>query len=230
MLYVTLIIDRNKGLRFSAFLHTAVLQERQYIVIFLQMKTAGSQNKTWTTNINFCMQNQAHQYFSYNAVRNTQWWRSRTENGDQTGAEARIFGGIVFLQRHKVKKSFICHFLNNTDKLSSHYEVLRRSACRLACVGTPLHPVGLDWVGKHSGSKTLAGAGGREACGIPSGCCEDSFNLSIPPCPQQLLETEGLKTPRAETHKSRLGLEQEGGGKWGGGRQGQLSHRKYGRW
>lgn len=37
------------------------------------------------------------------------------------------------------------------------------------------------------------------------GCCKDSFNLSIPPCPQQLLETEGLKTPRAETHKSRLG-------------------------
>lgn len=66
-------------------------------------------------------------------------------------------------------------------------------------------PVGLDWVGKHSGSKTLAGARGREACGIPSGGCKDSFNLSIPPCPQQLLETEGFKTPRAETHKSRLG-------------------------
>lgn len=65
--------------------------------------------------------------------------------------------------------------------------------------------MGLDWVGKHSGSKTLAGARGREARGIPSGCCKDSFNLSIPPCPQQLLETEGLKMPRAETHKSRLG-------------------------
>lgn len=65
--------------------------------------------------------------------------------------------------------------------------------------------MGLDWVGKHGGSKTLAGARGREACGIPSGGCKDSFNPSIPPCPQQLLETEGFKTPRAETHKSRLG-------------------------
>ena len=76
---------------------------------------------------------------------------------------------------------------------------------RLACVGTLLPPMGIDWVGKHSGSKTLAGTGGREACGSPSGGCRNSFNLSIPLCPQQLLETEGFKTPRAETHKSRLG-------------------------
>lgn len=70
-------------------------------------------------------------------------------------------------------------------------------------------------MGKHAGSKTLAGTGGREAWGIPSGGCKDSFNLSIPPCPQQLSETEGFKTPRAETHKSRLGWnkkEEEDGG------------------
>lgn len=97
----------------------------------------------------------------------------------------------------------------------------------LAYVGTPLHPVGLDWVGKHGGSKTLAGARGREACGILSGCCKDSFNLSIPPCPQQLLETEGLKTPRAETHKSRLGWnkkEEEMRGRT----TGTIFHHKYG--
>lgn len=70
-----------------------------------------------------------------------------------------------------------------------------------------MYPVGLSWDGKQSGSKTAAGTGGREACGIPSGCCGDSFNLSIPHCPQQLLEMGGggLKMPRAETHKSRLG-------------------------
>ena len=65
-------------------------------------------------------------------------------------------------------------------------------------------------MGKHTGSKTLAGARGREACGIPSGGCKDSFNLSIPPCPQQLLETEGFKTPWAETNKSRLGWNKKG--------------------
>lgn len=49
------------------------------------------------------------------------------------------------------------------------------------------------------------GARGREACGSLPGRCDGRFNLSIPPCPQQLSETEGLKTPRAEAHKSRLG-------------------------
>lgn len=88
-------------------------------------------------------------------------------------------------------------------------------------VGTRLYPVGLSWVGQQSGSKTAAGTGGRQPCGIPSGCCRDSFSLSIRRCPQQLLETEGLKMPRAETHKSRLGWnkkEDEIG--WGGGGRG----------
>lgn len=66
-----------------------------------------------------------------------------------------------------------------------------------------------------------------EACGIPSGCCGDSFNLSIPHCPQQLLETEGLKTPRAETHKSRLGWNKKEGA-IGWGRQGLVFHHRYG--
>lgn len=99
----------------------------------------------------------------------------------------------------------------------------------MACAGTPLHTVRLNWVGKHSGSKTLVGARGREACGIPSGCCKDSFNLSIPPCPQQLLKTEGFKTPRAETHKSRLGWnkkEEEMRGRT----TGTIFHHKYGTW
>lgn len=89
--------------------------------------------------------------------------------------------------------------------------------------------MGLNWVGKHSGSKTLAGARGREACGIPSGGCKDSFNLSIPPYPQQLLETVGFKTPRAETHKSRLGWnkkEEEMRGR----ATGAIFHHKYGTW
>lgn len=52
--------------------------------------------------------------------------------------------------------------------------------------------------------------------------CKDSFNLSIPPCPQQLLETEGFKTPWAETHKSRLSWNEKGE-EIGGGRQAQFS-------
>lgn len=70
---------------------------------------------------------------------------------------------------------------------------LTRPLYRLACAGTRLYPAGLSWVGKQSGSKTAAGTGGREACGIPSGCCGDSFNLSIPHCPQQLLRRRGLR-------------------------------------
>lgn len=89
--------------------------------------------------------------------------------------------------------------------------------------------MGLDWVGKNGGSKTLAGASGRETCGIPSGGCKDSFNLSIPPCPQQLLETEGFKTPRAETHKSRLGWNKKGE-EMRGRRMGTIFHYKYGTW
>lgn len=68
---------------------------------------------------------------------------------------------------------------------------LKRFVYRVAWAGTRLYPVGLSWVAKESGSKTAAGTGGRKACGIPSGCCRVSFNLSIPHCPQQLLETEG---------------------------------------
>lgn len=89
--------------------------------------------------------------------------------------------------------------------------------------------MGLNWVGKHSGSKTLAGAGGREACVIPSGGCKDSFNLSIPPCPQQLLETEGFKTPWAATHKSRLGWNKKGE-EMRGSATGTIFHHKYGTW
>lgn len=94
---------------------------------------------------------------------------------------------------------------------------------------SPLRQVELARVGKHTGSKTQEGARGKEACGIPSGGCKDSFNLSIPPCPQQLLETEGFKTPRAETHKSRLGRnkkEEEMRGRV----KGVIFHYKYGTW
>lgn len=84
----------------------------------------------------------------------------------------------------------------------SNASPIRAGMCR--------NPVVPSWVGQQSGSKTAAGTGGREACGIPSGCCGDSFNLSIPHCPQQPLETEGLKMPRPETHKSRLGWNKKG--------------------
>lgn len=79
---------------------------------------------------------------------------------------------------------------------------------KLACIGAPLQPVGPErgvggrwWIK----DRRTEGARGREACGSLPGRCDGRFNLSIPPCPQQLSETEGLKTPRAEAHKSRLG-------------------------
>lgn len=105
-----------------------------------------------------------------------------------------------------------CLFLSLSLKLTTNK--LRR--CRpldvlqymLAYIGAPLQPVGPErgvggrWWIKDGRTE---GARGREACGSLPGRCDGRFNLSIPPCPQQLSETEGLKTPRAEAHKSRLG-------------------------
>lgn len=50
----------------------------------------------------------------------------------------------------KAAEPFICLELDNTDEQPRWS--LKRSVCTLACVGTPLHPTGLHWVG----SKTLA--------------------------------------------------------------------------
>lgn len=81
---------------------------------------------------------------------------------------------------------------------------------RLACVGTLLNPVGLRRVRKHSGSKTPAlGWNQRDMWDSFRGAAKTHLISLYLAVLSSCWRRRGFKTPRAETHKSRLGWDKE---------------------